>query len=43
MDFIYFYDPSRGSGTKQGEKGKSVITILFEERYKVRSLEPNHY
>lgn len=27
----------------KGEKAKSVITIPFEERYKIRSLEPNHY
>jgi hypothetical protein len=43
MDFIYFYRSSRQSGAKQGEDAKSVITIPFEDRYKIRSLELNHY
>lgn len=43
MDFIYFYGSFRRSGAKVGEKGKNAITIPFEERYKIRSLEPNYY
>lgn len=43
MDFIYFYRSSGQTRAKQGEEGKSVITIPFEERHKIRSLELNYY
>lgn len=43
MDFIYFYRSSGQARAKQGEEGKSVITIPFEEKYKIRSLELNYY
>jgi hypothetical protein len=43
MDSIYFYHSSGQSRAKQGEGSKSVITIPFEERYKIRSLELNYY
>lgn len=43
MDFIYFYRSSRQSGAKQGEEGESIVIVPLEERYKVKSLELNHY
>lgn len=43
MDFIYFYRSSGQSRAKQGEGAKSIVTVSFEERYKIRSLELNYY